>query len=125
MDPVGVSKISCGNFTDDTSDSDYILLPPKRKLGIDSRLRKKLAAALVTRYSPDDPQMKILMTTTSKYIPESIHQWGQPQIRDGGDWFKCRALLKGQGHARDCTYVKVSMSHPPSPSRISQLIVGP
>jgi hypothetical protein len=124
MDPVGVSKVSCRKFTDDAPDSDYILLPPKRKLEINSQLRKKLAAALVTRYSPDYPQMKILMTTTSKYIPESIHQWGQVQICDRGDWFKCRVLLKGQGRAHDCTYVKVSMSHPPSPSHISQLIVG-
>lgn len=85
-----------------------ILLPPKRNLDIDSRLRKKLAAALVTRYSPDNPHMKISMATASKYIPTSVHQWGQAQIHHGGDCFKCRALLKGQSHARDCTYVKVS-----------------
>ena len=93
-------------------DFDYVLLPPKRKLEIDSRLRKKLAAALVTRYSPDDPRMKISMATASKYIPTSVHQWGQAQIRNGGDRFKCRAMLKGQRHARDCTYVKVSTTRP-------------
>ena len=99
-------------------DSNYILLPPKRKLEIDSRLRKKLAAALVTRYSPDDPRMKISITTASKYVPASIRQWGQAQIRDGGDRFKCRVLLKGQRHTRDCTYVKVSILKP-SPYCIS------
>lgn len=93
-----------------TKDSDYVLLPPKRKLEIDSRLHKKLAAMLVTRYSPDDPHMKISMTTASKYVPISVRQWGQAQIRGGGDRFKCRALLKGKRHVRDCTYVKVSAS---------------
>jgi hypothetical protein len=111
MGSVGMPKIHCLKFTENCAeDSDYILLPPKRMLEIDSKLRKKIAAALVTRYSPDDPQMKISMTTASKYVPASVCQWGQAQIRDGGDRFKCRALLKGQRHTRDCTYVKVSMS---------------
>ena len=76
-------------------DSDYVLLPPKRKLEIDSRLRKKLAAALITRYSPDDPRMKISVATASKHVPTSVRQWGQAQIRDGGDRFKCHALSLG------------------------------
>ncbi|KAF9779868.1 hypothetical protein BJ322DRAFT_1012870 [Thelephora terrestris] len=46
------------------------------------------------------------MTTASKYVPASVQQWGQAQISSGGDYFKCRALLKGQRHARDCTYIK-------------------
>ena len=69
--------------------------------------------ALVTRYSPDDPQMKISMNTASKYVPTSVRQWGQAKICNGGDQFKCRALLKGQRQARDCTYVKVSLFHSP------------
>ena len=93
-----------------TKDSNCILLPPKRRLEIDNWLHKKLAATLVTRYSPDNPQMKILMATTSKYVPTSVHQWGQAQICDGGDRFKCCALLKGKRHICDCTYVKVSAS---------------
>ena len=93
-------------------DSDYVLLPPKRKLEIDSHLHKKLTAALITRYSPDDPRMKISVATASKHVPTSVHQWGQAQIHDGGDRFKCRALLKGQRHTCDCTFVKVSWSQP-------------
>ena len=89
-------------------DSDYILLPPKRELEIDGSLHRKLAAALVTRYSPDNPRMKISIATASRHVPTRVRQWGQAQIRGGGDRFKCRALLKGQRHARDCTYVKVS-----------------
>jgi hypothetical protein len=107
MDPVGLSR-SYEKLTDACAkDSDYVLLPPNKKLEIDSGLRKKLAAALVTRYSPDNPQMKISIATASKYVPQSVSQWGQAQIRGGGDRFKCRALLKGRQHARDCTYVKV------------------
>jgi len=94
------------------TDSNYILLPPKKSLAIDGGLLKKLAAALVTRYSPDDPRMKISIATVSKYVPASVCQWGQVQIRDGGDRFKCHALLKGQAHSRDCTYVKVSVCRP-------------
>ena len=113
MGPVSFSNILTTTFAEmSTKDYNYVLLPPQRKLEIDSRLRKKLAAALVTRYSPDDPQMKIPIKTASKYVPVIVHQWGQAQIRDGGDRFKCRALLKGQRHARDCTYVKVSAPHP-------------
>lgn len=93
-------------------DSGYTLLPPKRKLVIDAKLHKKLAMALVTRYSPDDPSMKISMATASKYVPTNVRQWGQVQIRDGGDRFKSRAMLKGQKRARDCTYVKVSSPCP-------------
>ena len=96
-----------------TLDSEYILLPPKRKLVIDAGLRKKLAMALVTRYSPNDLSMKISITTASKYIPASVRQWGQAQIRNGGDRFKSRALLKSQKRTRDCTHVKVSV-HPAS-----------
>ena len=126
MGPVGASKISCIKFTNCTKDSEYVLLPPKRKLEIDSKLQKKLAATLVTRYSPDDPQMKISMATASKYIPASVHQWGQAQIRDGGDRFKCHALLKGQRRTRDCTYVRVSILDIPLFLIISpQLIVRP
>ena len=105
-------------------DSDYILLPPKRKLKINSRLHKKLAAALVTRYSPNNPQMKILMATASKYIQKSVCQWGQAQIRNGGNWFKCRVLLKGQKHTCDSTYVKLSTFHLPSPYCIPWLITS-
>ena len=89
-------------------DSEYVLLPPKRVLEIDHRLQRKLAAALVTRYSPDDPQMKISIATTSRHVPTSLYQWGQAQVRGGGDRFKCRALLKDQRWVHDCTYVKVS-----------------
>jgi len=103
-------RISCRKFTDTCAkDSDYILLPPKKKLEIDKRLHKKLAATLVTRYSPDDPRMKISMGTASRHVPAHVHQWGQAQIRGGGDRFKSRALLKGQRHVRDCTYIKVSI----------------
>ena len=91
------------------TDSQYILLPPKQRLVIDNKLHKKLALALVTRYSPDDPRIKISVGTASKYIPASVRQWGQVQIRDGGDRFKCRALLKGRKRTRDCTYVKVRL----------------
>ena len=91
------------------TDLDYILLPPQKRLVIDGSLCKKLAAALVTRYSPDNPQTKISVATASKHIPTSVRQWGQAQVCDGGDWFKCCALLKGQRHTRDCTYVKVSV----------------
>lgn len=100
-------------------DSDYILLPPERDLAIDAGLCKKLAAALVTRYSPDDPRMKISIAVASKYVPASVRQWGQVCIRDGGDRFKCRALLKGQRDTRDCTYVKVSIYHLPIPHQVS------
>ena len=93
-----------------TQDANYLLLPPKRGLEIDDPLRRKLAATFVTRYSPNDPRMKISIATASKYIPVSVDQWGQGQIRGGGDQFKCRTLLKGQRHVRDCTYVKVSTS---------------
>lgn len=89
------------------SDSDYCLLPPERQFLVDQGTRKKLAAALVTRYSPDDPRHKISIATASKYVPDSIRQWGQVQICGGGDRFKCGALLKNQKHSRDCTYVKV------------------
>jgi len=111
MVPVGTSRIFYPNVAEKhVTDSEYILLPPKKSLVIDSSLCKKLAAALVTRYSPDDnPRMKVSVATASKYVPASVRQWGQGQIGGGGDRFKCRALLKGQGHARDCTYVKVSM----------------
>jgi hypothetical protein len=113
MDHVSFYNILAIPFTEKyAKDHDYVLLPPQRKLEIDSRLRKKLAAALVTRYSPDDPRMKISMKTASKYVPTSVHQWGQAQIRDEGDHFKCRALLKSQRYACDCTYIKVSTCHP-------------
>ena len=92
-----------------TQDSNYMLLPLERKLEIDNRLLKKLAATLVIRYSPDDPRKKISIATASKHVPTSIRQWGQAQIRNSGDRFKCCALLKGQRHTRDCTYVKVSV----------------
>jgi len=104
------------------TDSDYILLPPEKSLEIDGRLLKKLAAALVTRYSPDDPRMKISIATASKYVPTSVRQWGQAQIRNEGDRFKCRALLKTQAHSRDCTYVKVSVYRPLSLVAIPWLI---
>jgi hypothetical protein len=121
MGPVGALKNSDRKLLKPTPDSEYILLPPKRTLEIDSKLRKKLAIALVTRYSPDDPRMKISMATASKCVPESVCQWGQAQIRNGGDRFKCRALLKGQKRARDCTYVKVRTSHSHFPHHTSQL----
>ena len=91
-------------------DSNYILLPPNRGLEIDNRLKRKLAATLVTRYSPDDPQKKISIATASKHVPASVRQWGQAQIRGGGDRFKCHVLLKGQRHSRNCTFVKVGVS---------------
>ena len=69
--------------------------------------------ALVTRYSPDDSQMKISMNTASKYVPTSVRQWGQVKICNGGDQFKCHALLKGQRQAYDCMYMKVSLFHSP------------
>ena len=117
MGPVRASKVTHIKFTDNrTKDSDYTLLPPKRMLKIDSWLWKKLTTALVTRYSPDDPRMKISMTTASRYVPASVCQWGQAQVCDGGDRLKCRALLKGQKHARDCTYIKVSTFYPHFPS---------
>ena len=94
-----------------TRDSEYTLLPPKRSLVIDPGLHKKLAMALVTRYSPNDPSMKISIATASKYVPTNTRQWGQAQIGNGGDRFKSRALLKGRNHTRDCTYVKVSLFH--------------
>jgi hypothetical protein len=119
MAHVGVSNISNRETAENfTIDSGYVLLPPKRRLVIDSKLCKKLAMALVTRYSPSDPQMKISMATASKYVPASVRQWGQAQIHDGGDRFKCRAMLKGQTRTRDCTYVKVS---PSSPSFLSHI----
>jgi len=119
MVPVRTSRMSYPNVAEKhVTDSEYILLPPKKSLVIDSSLCKKLAAALVTRYSPDDdPRMKVPVAIASKYVPASVRQWGQGQIGGGGDRFKCRALLKGQGHSRDCTYIKVSMSHLP-PCRI-------
>ena len=113
MDPVGVLHDFYRKLADAfAQDSNYTLLPPERKLEINTRLQKKLAAALVTRYSPDDPRMKISMATVSKHVPASVRQWGQVQIRGGGDRFKCRTLLKGQRHTRDCTYVKVSAPPP-------------
>ena len=96
-----------------TLDSECILLPPKRKLVINAGLRKKLAMALVTRYSPNNLSMKILITTASKYIPTSVHQWGQVQICNRGNRFKSHALLKSRKHTCDCTHVKVSV-HPVS-----------
>ena len=78
-----------------------------RMLTIDSTLRKKLMAALVTRYSPNDPQRRILIATALKYIPASVHQWGQAHIHDSGNHFECCRLLKGQQHTHDCTHVKV------------------
>ena len=111
MDPVSASTSTWRKITDNyAEDSDYVLLPPKRKLKIDHQLRKKLTMALVTRYSPDDPWMKVLIATTSKYVPASVRQWGQAQIRDGGDRFKCCAMLKGQRCTCDCTYMKVNTS---------------
>ena len=105
-----ILKISHRKSTDACiEDSDFILLPPKKKLEIDVQLQKKLAAALVTRFSPDDPQMKISMATASRHIPSDIFQWGQAQICGGGDRFKCRVLLKSQRYTRDCTYVKVGI----------------
>ena len=96
-------------FTDThAKDSNYILLPPKKVLEIDAQLQKKLAAALVTRYSPDGPQMKISMVTASRHIPASLCQWGQAQVCGGGDQFKCHALLKGQQWVCDCMFVKVN-----------------
>ena len=113
MDPVCTSLISWTTTTEKyAADSEYVLLPPTKKFAIDSGLCKKLAAALVTRYSPDNPLMKISIATASKYVPMSVHQWGQGHIRGGGDWFKCCGLLRGQRHARDCTYVKVSTAYP-------------
>lgn len=110
MDPVRASQTLYLTVAEEpATDSDYTLLPPQKKLIIDRSLSKKLAVALVTRYSPDDPRMKISVSTASKYIPVSVRQWGQAQIRDGGDRFKCRALLKGRRHTRDCTHVKVSV----------------
>lgn len=95
-----------GNVTD----TEYVILPPKKKLKIDNWLHRKLAAMLVTRYSPDDPQMKISMATASKHIPARVCQWGQVQICNGGNRFKGCALVKGQRYARNCSYVKVSTS---------------
>ena len=109
VDPVSKFEDFIQDFTDThAKDSSYILLPPKRELEIDSRLRGKLAAALVTRYSPNNLQMKISIATASRHVPARVHQWGQAQIHGGGDRFKCRALLKDQKCVRDCTYVKVS-----------------
>lgn len=96
---------------ENAADSEYVLLPPKKNLVLESGLSKKLAAALVTRYSPDNPPTKISIATASKYVPTSVCQWGQGHIRNGGDRFKCRGLLKGQRCARDCTYVKVSTAY--------------
>ena len=75
MDPVSTFGNFIRKFTDTRAkDSDYILLPPKRELEIDGHLQQKLAAALVTRYSPDDPQMKISIATASRHIPARVHQ---------------------------------------------------
>ena len=86
MDPVSIFGNFVQKFTDTCAkDIDYILLPPKRELEIDGRLQQKLAAALVTRYSPDDPWMKIPIATASRHILACVHQWGQAQIHGGGD----------------------------------------
>ena len=89
-------------------DSEYILLPPKKVLKINHQLQRKLVAALVTGYSPDNLQMKISIATTSRHMPTNLCKWGQAQVHGSGDQFKCCVLLKGQQWMCDCTYVKVS-----------------
>ena len=66
-----------------------------------------LAAALVTRYSPDDPRLKIPIAKAKICLPEIVRQWGQVQIMGGGDKLTCSALIKPGRYTRDCTFIKV------------------
>jgi len=83
---------------------------PRKMLTLNEDVHTKLAAALVTRFSPlKGPRIPI--PTAKKYVPTgAVLQWGRVQISEGGDRMCCREMIKPGSLGRDCTYVRVCPS---------------
>jgi hypothetical protein len=82
---------------------------PRKLLKLDEDVRAKLAAVLITRYSPLKGP-KITSFITKKYVPTiAVLQWGRIQVAKGGDKMCCRAMVKPGSLSRDCTYVRVHL----------------
>ena len=83
---------------------------PRKLLKLNEDTRIKLAAALITRYSPLGGQ-KISSLVAKEYVPMSaVLHWGRVQIAEGGDKMCCREMIKSGLVGRDCTYVRVRLS---------------
>jgi len=78
-------------------------------MALDENVRTKLAAALITRYSPLNGP-KIVSFVAKKYVPtKAVLQWGRIQVTEGGDRMCCREMIKPGSLGRDCTYVRVCL----------------
>ena len=82
---------------------------PRTMLKLDEDVPTKLAAAIITRFSPLKGP-KIASFVAKKYIPiGAVLQWGQVQVAEGGDRMCCRQMIKPGSLGRDCTYVRVCL----------------
>ena len=71
------------------TDPQRVFMRPRKMLALDKDVREKLAAALVTRYSPLQGQ-KIPFFVAKNCIPMGpVLQWGKIQITGGGDRLCC------------------------------------
>ena len=92
------------------TDPQWVFMRPRKMLALDKDVREKLAAALVTRYSPLQGQ-KIPFFVAKNCIPTGpVLQWGKIQITGGRDRMCCRVMIKPGSLGRDCTCVRVSPS---------------
>ena len=97
---------------------------PRLILKLDQDVRTKIAAALVTRYSPLKGR-QIPISFAKKFVPDGpISQWGRVQVAEGGDTMCCRAMIKPGAIGRDCTYVRVCLAIATSICHLTLLLVG-
>ena len=82
---------------------------PRKLLTLNENVQTKLAAALITRYSPLKGP-KIVSFVAKRYVPTTaVLQWGRIQVAEGGDRICCREMIKTGSLGCDCTYIRVCL----------------
>lgn len=84
-------------------DPNFAMMGPHLVANIDTQLRKKIAAHLVTNYSGEEALSAARM---ARYIPSRMDEWKKFKIL-GEDQMVRVASLLGVENGRDNTFIKV------------------
>ena len=89
-----------------SSDPNFSMMRPYHVADIDNRLRKMIAAHLVTNYQGG---LKPTVSDMMRYIPIRMDEFKRIKIHDRDEMVRTAGLLDGVGKScRDNTFIKVS-----------------
>jgi hypothetical protein len=90
-------------------DPDLLMVHPNKTTGIDSALRRKIAAHIVTNY-PAASGGTLTISEALAFVPNEISEWAKLKLRNSKETIHAAHMVqRSDEDARDATFVRVRL----------------